>query len=323
MADVPGSTASDVTLQTGVRFTGQMETGNDADFYRVTLEAGTVYFGLMSRFDEPIREFRLELYDPEGVLLLSRPWHDSMVFPYVSAGMRIQVAQTGTYYIAAISTDENGGWSHNLSVNPTPEFFGSIDFFGTTGNDTLSGSGYDEKLYGRTGDDTIFGRSGADSLLGDAGNDLLNAGRGRDRLLGEDGRDTLLGGDQDDRLSGGTGDDSLRGDAGNDRIDGGAGNDILAGGAGRDRFIFTPSGQAEGVWTDRITDFTRGTDLIDLSGYDDLAFAGRTAKADAVWYARSGKGVTVSIDSTGDAVADQIIHLSGVTRLGLSDFDLV
>ncbi|MFH7027521.1 MAG: M10 family metallopeptidase C-terminal domain-containing protein [Heteroscytonema crispum UTEX LB 1556] len=49
--------------------------------------------------------------------------------------------------------------------------------------------------------------------------------------------------------------------AGNDRITGGAGNDRLTGGAGSDRFVIS-----SGFGTDTITDFTKGQDLIELSG---------------------------------------------------------
>ncbi len=56
-----------------------------------------------------------------------------------------------------------------------------------------------------------------------------------------------------------------------DTIEGGAGGDTLTGGAGADTFVFK-----SGDGNDKITDFTNGTDTIDLStitpitGYSDF-----------------------------------------------------
>lgn len=323
MVDVAGSIETEASLEINVAFTGRMDTQDDVDFYRVTLEAGTLYSILMSRFDEPIREFRLELYDAEGQLLLQQPWRDGGIYPYVSASFGVKVLETGTYYVAAVNTDNAAGeWDHHISANIPDEYVGTVNYIGTNGEDLWFGNSGGEVLYGRAGDDAISGMGGSDNMFGGTGNDTLNGATGRDRITGEDGADVLSGGDQDDRLTGGAGNDTLRGDAHNDRLDGGAGDDFLAGGSGRDVFIFGPSSQTGGTWTDRISGFARGTDIIDLSGFDDLSYGGRTAGASSVWYARTGSGVTVSIDSSGDGVADQFIAIAGVTRLSLSDFDL-
>src|SRR6187455_2495785 len=71
-----------------------------------------------------------------------------------------------------------------------------------------------------------------------------------------------------DSLSGESGADLLFGGNGNDNLTGGSGNDTLEGGAGHDTFAF-----AEGSGQDRIEDFTRGEDLIDVSGYTNIVFA--------------------------------------------------
>jgi Ca2+-binding RTX toxin-like protein len=62
--------------------------------------------------------------------------------------------------------------------------------------------------------------------------------------------------------------DALSGGDGNDSLTGGSGNDTLEGGAGYDRFDF-----AEDSGQDTINDFTRGEDLIDVSGYTNIVFA--------------------------------------------------
>jgi hypothetical protein len=117
--------------------------------------------------------------------------------------------------------------------------------FGLAGNDTLRGLGGDDVLDGGPGNDVLGGGDGHDTLKGQAGNDTLRGGKGNDCLIGGAGNDTLsgdsgndhlLGGAGRDRMSGGTGNDTMDGGDGNDRLLGGAGNDTLTGGAGADKF---------------------------------------------------------------------------------------
>ena len=82
---------------------------------------------------------------------------------------------------------------------------------------------------------------------------LLFAPQTGGQVTGGSTADTLIGRDQNDVLSGAGGDDVL--------IDG-AGSDVMTGGAGRDIFVMSWDQQS-----DRITDFTLGEDVIDLSGW--------------------------------------------------------
>ncbi len=77
--------------------------------------------------------------------------------------------------------------------------------------------------------------------------------------------DTLTGTAADDILMGYDGDDVISGGDGDDIIMDGAGADLLTGGAGADRFVFSDEARL-----DRVTDFTPGEDVIDLSSYDML-----------------------------------------------------
>jgi Ca2+-binding RTX toxin-like protein len=70
---------------------------------------------------------------------------------------------------------------------------------------------------------------------------------------------------QDDQVIGSDVGESLFGLAGDDIILDGGGNDVMTGGAGSDLFVFA----ADGVW-DRVEDFERGVDRLDLSGFDFL-----------------------------------------------------
>ena len=88
-------------------------------------------------------------------------------------------------------------------------------------------------------------------------------------ISGDEGSNTLTGTDAAEVMNGFAGNDTLNGGAGNDTIIGGLGNDILTGGAGADRFVF---GTGFGYGFDHITDFTTGSDVIEIaSGFNTLA----------------------------------------------------
>ena len=116
----------------------------------------------------------------------------------------------------------------------------------------------------------------------------------------------------------GVGSDTLIGNDVANRLDGGAGNDRFTGNGGADTFIFNNLG---GV--DRITDFTRGSDKIDVSGIDaiaggasdafnfigDNAFSGHAGELRT--YVQSGENFLAG-DVNGDGIADFLINLGAV-----------
>src|SRR5438067_985444 len=62
---------------------------------------------------------------------------------------------------------------------------------GGGGNDAISGSSRDDRLFGDGGNDSLFGHAGRDRLYGDDGNDLLHGQGGSDLIGGGAGRDIL------------------------------------------------------------------------------------------------------------------------------------
>ena len=60
------------------------------------------------------------------------------------------------------------------------------------GDETISGSGFNDFLFGGKGKDTILGNDGADRLLGGSGADIITGGAGGDLLIGGDGADTFV-----------------------------------------------------------------------------------------------------------------------------------
>lgn len=134
---------------------------------------------------------------------------------------------------------------------------GNDSLYGGTGLDTLYGENDNDLLSGGAQYDLIFGGAGKDTLLGGNGNDDLNGDDGIDLLRGGNGRDALFGGTGNDLLFGDAGTDMLYGGDGNDKLDGGAGNDELHGGAGADQFIFR-AGQGRDIVLDfRVADNDR------------------------------------------------------------------
>lgn len=134
---------------------------------------------------------------------------------------------------------------------------------GNAGNDTLDGGNQSDRINGGADNDLIFGGAGNDAINGNLGNDTIDAGSNNDSARGGKGDDLILGGD---------GNDTIQGDLGNDTIEGGHGADTLTGGDGADVFRFNRYATSDDdtlsnnrqVLIDTITDFTHGTDHIQL-----------------------------------------------------------
>ncbi|SKA39522.1 type I secretion C-terminal target domain (VC_A0849 subclass) [Enhydrobacter aerosaccus] len=113
------------------------------------------------------------------------------------------------------------------------------------------------------------------------------------------------------------------GNEGNNRITGGGGADTLTGGAGNDTFVFTAASDSTPAAADTITDFTQGSDSLDLSAIGQFRWLGTAAfdhQANALHYASAGGITTLSADINGDGVADFAVNLTGTLPLTTADF---
>lgn len=181
-----------------------------------------------------------------------------------------------------------------------------ITVFG--GNDKLFGGGGSDRLTAGSGTDLIDGGSGPDTVdysfsFDEAGVTIdLGAGTASgghatgDTLISIEGvigtiySDRLTGADTKDILFGNSGDDVLAGGAGNDALSGDGGDDTLTGGSGADRFVFSDVTAAGGGWgADIITDWTNGSDKIDLRGDQ------RAGSIADLAFAQTGSDVTITI----------------------------
>ena len=139
------------------------------------------------------------------------------------------------------------------------------NLIGSPHNDILAGDRRDNVLDGGFGDDKLYGGPGG-------GDDVMDGGLGNDRIFGGQGDDTLIGGPGDDRLAGGT---------------------------GADVFVFGP-----GDGADTVTDFSSGTDKIDLTVFD-------IESVDDVDMTTGDNGVTVDLTD----IDGGTILLAGLTTL--------
>ncbi len=206
------------------------------------------------------------------------------------------------------------------------------------GNDVLTAGTGNNELHGDAGNDLLFSGIGNDLLDGGTGIDtasyahatagvtvdlgLLTAqntgGAGADTLTGIENltgsnfNDTLTGDNNANIINGGLGSDTLIGGDGDDFLIGGLGNNTLTGGAGADTFQWLKGNSGHDV----VTDFTPGTDKLDLSQLLQ-GENGTTASLDDYLHFKvigSGASVLTSIDvsAMAGATPNQTIDLAGV-----------
>lgn len=221
--------------------------------------------------------------------LMDSPGHKANIlresFDYIGIGIELgYYTEGGTTYHVLMATQNFGATSESVLLDWENGTSAADKLSGTSTGDFIRGKGGNDTIAGGAGQDVLEGQSGHDKLNGGGGGDELNGGSGRDTLLGGKGQDYAAGGSGKDTTKGGNGADIAKGGAGNDklfggagadklygqgdhdRLDGGKGNDLLNGGDGKDVFVFR-----KGTGTDKITDFDRSEDRLELDAslWDD------------------------------------------------------
>ena len=277
---------------------------------------------------------------------------------------------TGVGSFAGTGNDLNNDIYGGASADTLSGGDGYDYLAGNGGDDTLYGGADGDTLVGGTGADYMEGNDGNDVYLVDDAGDVVvelagegtdhvytmlatytlpdetenltwNAGSGSFNGTGNALDNIIYGAGDDDILSGAGGNDTLRASAGDDVLNGGDGDDLLVGssgadshtgGAGADTFRIGYWDSGTGSAADSISDFTSGTDVMDLSGWDadfytagDQAFtfvgtAAFTGTAGELRYTFDGTDTWVQGDIGGDGIADFEILLSGSVSLVATDF---
>ncbi|SUQ64644.1 retention module-containing protein [Pseudomonas wadenswilerensis] len=262
-------------------------------------------------------------------------------------------AQNETYNGTYTLSDGHGGSSTgNVDItyqegNTLTGTGGDDTLLAGAGNDTLNAGAGNDVLIGGDGNDFLYGGDGNDQLIGGAGDDLLDGGAGIDtasysgaasavtvnlntaggqntggagtdtlvaieNLIGTDYNDTLTGNGNANLLHGGLGNDTLIGGGGDDVLIGGPGNNTLTGGTGSDTFLY----QQGNTGHDVVTDFTPGTDHLDLSQLLQGENTTTASLDDYLHFKVTGSGAsvvsTIEVSSVAGAAPTQTIDLAGV-----------
>lgn len=139
-----------------------------------------------------------------------------------------------------------------------------------SGNDNVTGSGFD---------DTLKGLGGDDNILGGTGNDSINGGDGNDTMDGENGDDIISAGAGDDFLTEGatSGIDTLNGDTGDDyvQVNSAVFSDAFDGGADTDTIDWSTSSESGIVFDLGGGTATLGANSETMTNFENLKGTGQ------------------------------------------------
>ena len=231
----------------------------------------------------------------------------------------------------AASTDATGGtggdWvlektvgavqAQSLSLVLEKSLLAGLNYQGTTGNDTLTGSPGDDSIDGGGGFDFVDYGFSRWSVTADLQTKLTSGGFGADRLSNVEG---IIGSAYGDRLTGDGGNNSIRGGAGNDTLDGGDGRDTVdyetagnavivdlaagtaSGGDGSDTLLNFENVRGSSGFADNLSGDGRGNRIEGFGGDDSLVGNAGNDTLDG------GDGNDTISGGTGD---DSIVSTSG------------
>jgi hypothetical protein len=208
---------------------------------------------------------------------------------------------------------------------------------GNTGNNVLDGKGGVDTMSGGLGDDTYYVDDSNDNVVETSttgGNDAVFSSVTYN-LKGRYVETLTLTGTADINATGNNSINTLVGNSGANILDGQGGNDTLTGGGGADIFAFDTALSAT-TNVDTITDFSVGTDLIQLDkaiftalGADGALAASAfglgtsaTTSSQRILYNSATGDIFYDKDGTGSAAAVKFAHVAVGTALTASSFSI-
>ncbi|KPN92160.1 retention module-containing protein [Pseudomonas nunensis] len=260
---------------------------------------------------------------------------------------------TPDYHGTYTANDNHGG---SDTANVTISYQDGHTLTGTSGDDVLVAGTGNNVINAGDGNDVLTAGSGNNELHGGAGNDLLYSGPGNDlldggtgidtasyahatagvtvnlglltaqntigagtdtltgieNLVGSNFNDTLTGDSNNNVINGGLGNDTLNGGGGDDLLIGGLGNNTLTGGPGADTFQWLAGNSGHDV----VTDFTPGTDKLDLSQLLQGENGTTASLDDYLHFTVTGSGASlvtsIDVSAMAGATPTQTIDLAGV-----------
>jgi Ca2+-binding RTX toxin-like protein len=276
-------------------------------------------------------------------------------------------SDNGTYTISRVAGAVEDLANNGITAGTQDTFAvtigtgGGNTITGTSGNDNLQGTAGNDIMEGLAGNDTLNGLGGADTMRGGTGSDnyfvensgdiveeLLNQGTDQvnsyiNYTLGANVENLWLRGSAiivgtgntlNNRMEGNDSANKIFGLEGNDTLIGRGGIDELTGGVGNDFFDYNLVSDSRNTTVDKIMDFVKGQDKIDLatidansalSGNQAFSFIGTSnfnGTAGQVRYTSSGGTTTVFVNVNADTTADMTIQLVGTFALAGTDFVL-
>ncbi|WP_286829546.1 M10 family metallopeptidase C-terminal domain-containing protein, partial [Kordiimonas sp. UBA4487] len=265
----------------------------------------------------------------DDIFVLTPDWGNDTVEDFTLGHDLIGLSEGGVQFDDLIITQDgdntviSDGSGNSLTLlNVTAETIDETAFLkggimvGTDADETLTDGDGSTKIYAARGDDTVAGQDGDDTIVGGLGHDRIDGGSGIDTAsyegshkgvsidLSSSGRqssgdatgdrliniENVIGSSNNDTLVGDGGDNILRGGDKRDALTGAGGDDTLIGGTGDDVFHF-----ASGWGNDVIRDFSRGSNIIEMSGtglaFSDLVIT--QSGDDAVISDGSGNSITL------------------------------
>ncbi|MEO5338241.1 MAG: cadherin-like domain-containing protein, partial [Magnetospirillum sp. WYHS-4] len=165
-----------------------------------------------------------------------------------------------------------------------------------------------DSFQGIVGDGNYFGSAGNDTITGNTAEDFVSGGAGNDVISTGDDNDILIGGTGNDRLTAGSDNDIMAGNEGNDVLDGGSGSaDIAVFSGNRAQYMVTQN--ADGSYS--VRDLVVGRDGTDtVSNVEKFQFADGTVTSSNL------VGTNPSDTSGGSAGTETVYDLDISASLG-------